>query len=195
MSDWTREHETELLRKVSEGDTQSIARIYDRYSSPLFSLARRMLGSRSDAEEVVQDVFATVFRQAADYDPSQSKLFTWMTAITRNRCVDRLRARNSRIAQGEVVSQNPGESFESAPKASSPEEERGDQIAIRNEEARNMRETLMDLPIEQREVLELAFLSGWTHSEIAERKAISLGTVKARIRYGLEKLRNRIERE
>ncbi len=190
MSTWNKAYETQLLTRAATGDRAAFSEIYDRFSNPLFSLALKILGNRNDAEEVIQDVFCSVWKKAGTFDSSRAGLFTWMTAMTRNRCIDRLRARGSRIATSENF---PAEDNVRLPKReveAGPEESAVARL-MRKEEANELLNALLELPGEQKDVLELAFLSGWTHSEIAERRDLSLGTVKARIRYGLEKLRNR----
>jgi len=189
MSIWSQDSENQLLSEAALGNSEAFSKIYDRYASPLFSFALRMLGSRGDAEEVVQDVFCSVWKQASTFDSSQAKLFTWMTAMTRNRCIDRLRAKGSRITTSEELENDPGR----VPKQSLSKdvERNAAEQLISKEEFDLLRSALLELPLEQKDVLELAFLSGWTHSEIAEKRNLSLGTVKARIRYGLGKLRNR----
>lgn len=187
MSDWSREFESELLRKISEGDREALAMVYDRFSKPLFSLAFKILTDRRDAEEVVQDVFLSLWRQAGTFDSSRAKAFTWMTAMTRNRSIDRLRARSSRIINAENFLP------ETATTAEKKDLDDASDNLIRKERQSSLENAMTDLPVEQKEVLELAFLSGWTHAEIAKEHELSLGTVKARIRYGLIKLRNRIK--
>lgn len=189
MSKWTQEYENELLRKTARGDRRAFSEVYDRYAPPLFSLAIRILDSRSDAEEVVQDVFHSIWKQAETFDASRARPFTWMTAMTRNRCIDRLRARSSRIATSEI---RPGaeEAYQLENIVSEDQINAADSL-MQKEDFQSLKHALSDLPIEQKNAIELAFLSGMSHSEIADREMLSLGTVKARIRYGLEKLRNR----
>jgi RNA polymerase sigma-70 factor (ECF subfamily) len=191
MEEWTQEIEGKLLKRSATGDRKAFAVLYDRYASPLYSLAFRMLGNRNDAEEIVQDIFVTLWSKAGTFDPEKAKLFTWLTAMTRNRCIDRLRARNARIATSENRAQA-ADTFQ--PEVSADDRSAPDSL-IQKEEVRHLTRALRALPLEQRQALELAFFQGLTHREIAEQQMLSLGTVKARIRYGLEKLRTRYAAE
>ena len=170
--------DVELLHAVARGDEVALARLYDSYRVILFGLMLRILRSRQEAEDVLQDVFLQVWNRAADFDESRGRPFTWLVTLARSRAIDRLRALGSR----ERVAQNAAREIV---------EESSDAIedAIRAEEGRGVRNALHELPEDQRQALELAYFEGLTQSEIASRLKTPLGTVKTRMRSGMTKLR------
>lgn len=167
-----------LLRGVAGGDEAALEQLYDRYRLILFGLLLRILHSRAEAEDCLQEVFMQVWRQAAAFDEARGRPFTWLVTVARSRAIDRLRSLSSRdrTAQGaarEVV------------------EETSDAVtdAIRSEQSQVVRRALDELNEEQRRVLELAYFEGLTQSEIAALLGQPLGTVKTRTRSGMMKLR------
>src|SRR4029078_7831811 len=177
----------EMVERIGRGDQSAFSALYDRLSRPLYSLALRMLGDAGDAQDALQDVFLQIWSRAGTYDPEQSSVFSWTVLLTRSRVIDRLRARGRRSRV--VVA-----STEDAPSAdadASTAESAAD-TAEKNDEAARVRYVLNNLPSEQREVIELAFFEHLSHHEIAARLGQPLGTVKARIRRGLLKLRERL---
>ncbi len=175
------ELDAELLRAVARGDEAAFARVYDRYAHILLGLMLRILRSRPEAEDVLQEVFLQVWQQARSFDPARGRAFTWLATLARSRAIDRLRAVDSR----ERAAQRSVE--DGLPPAA---ESRGwaDEEAIRAERAEAVRAALAELPEEQRQVLVLAYLDGMSQSEIAAAKNQPLGTVKTRTRTGLKKL-------
>ena len=172
--------DSELLHAVARGDEQSLASLYDRYRLILFGLITRILHSRPEAEDILQDVFIQVWKRASDFDESRGRAFTWLVTLARSRAIDRLRAVDSR----ERAAQRSAEDAPPAPPASG----WADEEAIRAERAEAVRDALGELPEEQRQVLMLAYLEGMSQSEIAAAKNQPLGTVKTRTRAGLKKL-------
>jgi len=172
--------DAELLRAVARGDEAAFARVYDRYSPILLGLLLRILRSRAEAEDVLQEVCLQVWQQARSFDPARGRPFTWLVTLSRSRAIDRLRAVDSR----ERAAQR---SAEDAPPDAAPQG-RADEDAIRAERAEAVRDALGELPEEQRQVLVLAYLEGMSQSEIAAAKNQPLGTVKTRTRAGLKKL-------
>ena len=174
----------QLMQRVAQGDQQAFSALYDRLSKPLFSLALQMLGDAAEAEDALQDICLQIWRRAANYDPVRSSVFSWAVMMIRSRSIDRLRARGrrARIVAGSI------DEFEDAPDVASDVESASDTSA-KNEDASRVRAALSKLPEEQRQALELAFFSDMTHAEIAEQNSEPLGTVKARIRRGLLRLR------
>ncbi|MFL6333997.1 MAG: sigma-70 family RNA polymerase sigma factor [Pyrinomonadaceae bacterium] len=173
--------DAELLRAVARGDEAAFARVYDRYGAILLGLMLRILRSRPEAEDVLQEVFLQVWQQARSFDPARGRAFTWLATLARSRAIDRLRALDSR----ERAAQRSAEDGQ-PPAAEQPgwaEEE-----AIRAERAEAVRAALAELPEEQRQVLLLAYLDGMSQSEIAAAKNQPLGTVKTRTRTGLRRL-------
>jgi RNA polymerase sigma-70 factor (ECF subfamily) len=171
--------DVELLHAVARGDEAALARLYDSYRVILFGLMLRILHSRQEAEDVLQDVFLQVWNRAADFDETRGRPFTWLVTLARSRAIDRLRALGSR----ERVAQNAAREII---------EESSDAIedAIKAEEGRVVRHALKELPEEQRHALELAYFEGLTQTEIATRLETPLGTVKTRMRAGMTKLRD-----
>ena len=174
--------DAELLRAVARGDEAAFARVYDRYAPILLGLMLRILRSRPEAEDVLQEVFLQVWQQARAFDPARGRAFTWLATLARSRAIDRLRAVDSRdrAAQRSVEDgQQP---------ATTAAQGWADEEAIRAERAEAVRAALDELPEEQRQVLVLAYLDGMSQSEIAAAKNQPLGTVKTRTRTGLKKL-------
>ena len=167
------ELDSELLRAVARGDEAAFARVYDRYAPILLGLMLRILRSRPEAEDVLQEVFLQVWQQARSFDPARGRAFTWLATLARSRAIDRLRAVDSR----ERAAQRSAEDGQ-PPAAES--QRWADEEAIRAERA--------ELPEEQRQVLVLAYLDGMSQSEIAAAKNQPLGTVKTRTRTGLKRL-------
>lgn len=180
----------ETLARVVRGDTSAFSELYDRLSGPLYSLAVRMLGDANDAQDALQDAFLQIWRRAATYDPEQSSVFSWAVLLTRSKVIDRLRARGRRLRV--VVSSIDDEESQIQSADASTAESAAD-TADRNEAAGRVRAILSKLPMEQREAIELAFFTGLTHHEIAAQLSQPLGTIKARIRRGLLKLRGRAD--
>ena len=177
----------EMIERIGRGDQSAFSALYDRLSRPLYSLALRMLGDAGDAQDALQDVFLQIWSRAATYNPEQSTVFSWTVLLTRSRVIDRLRARKRRLR---VVDSATGD--EDAEVADASTMESAADTADKNDEAARVRSVLKNLPSEQREAIELAFFGHLTHHEIAARLGEPLGTIKARIRRGLLKLRERL---
>jgi len=179
------EEQAELLRRVAARDAQALAAFYDQTAAPLYSVAVRILGDGSEAEEVIQDAFVQIWEKATTFDPMLGSAFHWALSIARHRSIDRLRARarQSRLltAYQEVSEVDP-------PSMSGPEQSAGDA-----EEFAAVRAALVSLPTEQKQAIEMAFFGGKTHLEIAEALKAPLGTIKARIRRGMLKLRENLQ--
>ena len=177
----------EMIERIGRGDQSAFSALYDRLSRPLYSLALRMLGDAGDAQDALQDVFLQIWSRAATYNPEQSTVFSWTVLLTRSRVIDRLRARKRRLR---IVASATGD--EDADVADASTMESAADTADKNDEAARVRSVLNNLPSEQREAIELAFFGDLTHHEIAARLGEPLGTIKARIRRGLLKLRERL---
>jgi RNA polymerase sigma-70 factor (ECF subfamily) len=177
----------EMIERIGRGDQSAFSALYDRLSRPLYSLALRMLGDAGDAQDALQDVFLQIWSRAATYNPEQSTVFSWTVLLTRSRVIDRLRARKRRLR---IVDSATGD--EDADVADASTMESAADTADKNDEAARVRSVLNNLPSEQREAIELAFFGDLTHHEIAARLGEPLGTIKARIRRGLLKLRERL---
>ena len=176
------ESQAQLLLRIAAQDAQALAEFYDLTAKPLFSLAVRILGDVSEAEEVIQDVFVQIWKNAPSFDPLLAPAFHWALSITRHRSIDRLRSRQRRAR---LI-----ENLETDAAANAPASAGADQDALAAEDTAAVRATLGTLPAEQRRVIEMAFFGGLTHQDIAKTLNEPLGTVKARIRRGLLKLRD-----
>ena len=166
-----------LVRAIAEGDTAALESLYARYGSIVFGMVYRLLGDRQAAEECTQDVFVAVWRRAASYDVERSLVTTWLFTIARNRAVDATRRRAARpvdLQEEVTVSDH-------APDAA-------DLVADADGSSR-IAQAMAELPEAQREVLVLAYFDGLSHTEIADRLALPVGTVKGRIRLALDRLR------
>ena len=172
--------DAELLLAVARGDEPAFARVYDRYGPILLGLLLRILRSRPEAEDVLQEVFLQVWQRAHSFDPARGRAFTWLVTLARSRAIDRLRSVDSRERAARASAE------EAPPPAASGEW--ADTAALRAERADAVREALAELPEEQRQVLLLAYLEGMSQSEIAAAKNQPLGTVKTRTRSALRKL-------
>jgi RNA polymerase sigma-70 factor (ECF subfamily) len=170
----------DLVRAMAGGDREAFARFYDRYAVLVFPLVLRIVRDRADAVEVLQDVFWEAWRGAAAYDPSRGTPEAWILTRARTRAIDRLRAVRRR---GETFVAPVDEATAGAPPPP------GGDAAMRAEDRQLVASALAQLSEAQREVIELAYYSGLTQTEIAERLEQPLGTVKTRIRLALARLR------
>ena len=173
------EEDRQAMSRLAAGDVSVIGALYDRHARAVFSLAVRVLGNPADAEEIVQDVFAQVWSQAARFDAARGTFGAWILMMTRSRAIDRLRSRRAGAAAiGPDTGREPADPI--------PTQE---ESVITGEHADRVRGALQDLTSSQRTAIELAYYEGLSQSEIAARLQEPLGTVKTRIRSGLLKLR------
>lgn len=172
----------DLIGRIRDADVTALAELYDGHATRAYSLACRILRNDADAEDVVQEAFLQVWRQAAKFDPARGAVAGWLLTITRSRAIDRLRRRNGR-AQWEERRENL-EELVSAPGATA------DQVLIWEESGRVARRAVSALPPAQRVALRLAYFEGLTHSEISDVLCQPLGTVKTRIRIAMQKMRD-----
>ncbi len=184
-SDASRQLEAALLQRIAAGDELAFAQFYDRFSPGLYSLVYRVLRDEKESEDVLQEGFAHVWRRAETYDPARSSAFTWAVMVFRNKAIDRLRLRMRRARTLDGAA----EEALRFPQ----QDDRSAGIAELREQQSTVRAALTQIPAEQREAVELAFFGGLTHEEIAEQLAAPLGTIKARIRRGLLKLRETLK--
>jgi RNA polymerase sigma-70 factor, ECF subfamily len=170
----------ELMHLVRDGEVRAFDVIFDRHAGAAFSLAYRMCGRRAMAEDVVQEAFLSVWRSGVRYDPGRGSVRSWVLSAVRNRAIDAFRRDGSRDSQT-VADERYAEELAA--------EERTDTEVERRDEARLVRGALQGLPPDQRQVIELAYFGGFSHSQIAEMLALPAGTVKGRMRLGLSKMR------
>ncbi len=176
----------DLLGRIADGEQAALAEWYDRHASTLFGLACRILQDTKEAEDVLQEVFLLVWDKAAAFDPAQGRPLSWALTLTRNKAIDRLRATQRRRAR--LVEETETDAVEDYPSAAAPAHE----LVRATERGELLRGALNALPVDQRRAIELAFFDGLTQTEIATVLNEPLGTVKARIRRGMLKLRNEL---
>ena len=170
----------DLMHLTGESESRAFALIYDRHSGPAYSLAYRVLGSRGAAEDAVQETFLTVWRSRSRYMPERGSVRTWVLGISHHRAIDVLRRNVVHVRRQEAAIAAEDRHLEG---------ERTEVEVVRGEEAREVRDALEELPPAQRKVLELAYFGGFTHSEIAGMLEEPVGTIKGRMRLGLQELR------
>lgn len=170
--------DVELLHAMARGDEAALARLYDAYRVILFGLLVRILNSREEAEDILQDVFIQVWRRAKDFDEKRGRPFTWLVTLARSRAIDRLRqlSARQRLADGAAREQTHEVS-----------DALTDTVKVAQQQV--VRRALSELPEEQRRTLVLAYFDGLTQSEIAAKLNAPLGTIKTRMRSGMIKLR------
>jgi RNA polymerase sigma-70 factor (ECF subfamily) len=174
----------ELMPLIGEKDPEAFEVFYDRHGGVAYSLAYRIVGERAAAEDVTQEAFISVWRSGARFDRARGSVRSWMLSIVRNRAIDVLRSRAGKAPKltfddDAVLEQRPAEELT--------EEE-----AMRRETATELRGALGELPGEQSKVIELAYFGGFSQSEISRMLGVPLGTVKGRMRLGLEKIRGEL---
>jgi RNA polymerase sigma-70 factor, ECF subfamily len=175
------DEDVQLVVRLAARDVEAAADLYDRYASQVYALARRVVRSESDAEDVVQDVLMQAWQSAAAYDPRRGSVLAWLLVMTRTRSIDRLRARQSRPSGDNSL----------LPALAGNETPALDLMLVA-EQGDQVREALTSLPPEQRTPLELAYYEGLTQSAIARTLSQPLGTIKTRMRTALHVLRERL---
>lgn len=171
----------QTIDRMRRRDSAALADLYDRYARSVYSLACRILTDRTEAEDVVQEVFSQAWRQADAYDAKRAPVAGWLLMMTRTRAIDRLRARSGRVQMVQALPTLPDP----------PDQHEGPEaLAIGEQEAARVRAALDTLTESQRSAIELAYYEGLSQSDIAARLREPLGTVKTRIRTGLLKLRS-----
>ena len=173
------------MDRIARGDAAALGELYDRYGRTVFGVLYRTLGAAEPAEEVAQDAFHAVWRRASTYRAERGSVRTWLLAIARNAAIDWRRTKGRRVEREAVIDEA----------AELVEEIRVDERVIASLRAERVRAAVSALPPEQRTALSLAFWSGLSQSEIAERTGTPLGTVKSRVRLGMNKLRERLQLE
>src|SRR5947209_16064999 len=176
-----------LINAIAGGAVWAMEPLYQRYNRILYSLAYRMVADHQIAEDLLQDAFLSVWRRATSYSPQSGAVRSWLVSIVHHRTIDYLRGLRRRSVMKEAT----WEEVELDERTATPDvwEE-----AWRSVQSAQVRAALMHIPAEQRMVVELAYFQGWTHSEIAEGCQIPLGTVKARMRLGLQHLKRVLEK-
>jgi RNA polymerase sigma-70 factor (ECF subfamily) len=176
----------ELMELLAHGDARAFEAIYDRHGGPAFSLAYRMVGNRAIAEDITQEAFLSIWRSRLRYRRERGSVRSWVLGIVHHRGIDALRrnlVHERRRASAEGI-----EERHEAP-------DRTDLEVVRRDEARSVRAAIDELPDQQSKVIELAYFGGFTHTQIAEMLEMPIGTVKGRMRLGLDKLRRSLSQE
>jgi RNA polymerase sigma-70 factor, ECF subfamily len=174
----------ELMPLVGRKDPEAFEVLYDRHGGAAYSLAYRIVGDRAAAEEVTQEAFISVWRSGARFDAARGSVRSWLLSVVRNRAIDFLRSRAGKAPKltfddDAVLEQRPAQ-------------ERTEEEALQRETAAEVRGAIGKLPGEQSKVIELAYFGGFSHSEIARILGLPMGTVKGRMRLGLEKIRGEL---
>jgi RNA polymerase sigma-70 factor, ECF subfamily len=174
----------ELMPLVGRKDPDAFEVLYDRHGGAAYSLAYRIVGERAAAEEVTQEAFISVWRSGARFDAARGSVRSWLLSVVRNRAIDFLRSKAGKAPKltfddEAILEQRP------AP-------ERTEEEALRHETAAEVQGALGKLPGEQSQVIQLAYFGGFSHSEIADILSLPMGTVKGRMRLGLEKIRGEL---
>ena len=173
----------ELTQRLNLGDALAFEEIFDRYGDLVYSTALRVLRDAHTAEDISQEVFVRLWRKPESYVAERGRFLTWLISVTRNRAVDEVRVRGRRYRH-ETASPEEQERELPTGEAHDPA-----LSAHLGEQRRVIREALAEIPREQREVIELAYFGGLTQQEIADKLDQPLGTVKTRIRLGMQKMR------
>lgn len=174
--------DTELMRKVALGDRVAFGQLFDRYNQLALNLAARVLNERQEAEDVVQEVFLQLWRDASSYRQERGNVSTWIVAIARSRAIDKLRSRKARrIVDPSGDREDMEDIAETLPDPAVRQDDLDNQLLVRK--------AFGSLPVDQRVAIEMAYYEGMSQSEIAEALREPLGTIKTRIRSGLLKLK------
>jgi RNA polymerase sigma-70 factor (ECF subfamily) len=171
--------DVEVIQRIARRDQRALAELYNEYSHKVYNLALRIVRTREQAEEITQDVFVILWRWPQKWDPNKGRLLSWMLTVTRYLAIDWLRKQKRHVVL------DPEELTHLSHKM-------GGSVMMEHahwDDGRLLRKLLMKLPEEQRQVIVLAFFQGMTHAEIADQLDLPLGTVKSRIRLGLQQLK------
>jgi RNA polymerase sigma-70 factor (ECF subfamily) len=179
------DRDIELLRQIAGGDRMAFAEFYDRHSTLMFSVASKILNDATEAEDVLQEVFVQIWEKAGKFNPKLGKASSWAAILVRNRAIDRIRASQRRTRLAEEAGVEHAITTEVSDTAN--------EAVHGHEKAQLIQSAIVELPAEQRRAIELAYFSGLTQDEISKKLNEPLGTIKARIRRGLLKLRDQLE--
>ena len=184
-----------LLEAVARGEKDAFAALYDRLSRPLYAMCLRMTGDAAEAEDILQDACLTIWRRASTYDAAQSSVFSWSVHLTRCKAIDHLRSRGRRMRVLIPDEESTGEKYPDGSTRTFLDDVAANGVGVADatdlrEQAGRVRRVLGELPPDQSQAIELAFFGDLTHHEISARLGQPLGTIKARIRRGLLRLRD-----
>ncbi len=173
----------ELMQRLAYRDLQAFRALYSRYGNLVYSTSLRVVRDSQIAEDMVQEIFLRIWRKPESYLPQRGRFSTWLTSVTRNRAVDEIRSRNRRFRHETASPEEQEREF------AGPERDDPALTAELSDQRRLILAALAGIPLEQRQVIELAYFGGLTQQEISARLSQPLGTVKTRIRLGMQKLR------
>lgn len=171
-----------ILRSVANGDRAALSLLYQRTSSKLYGICSRVLENRAEAEDVLQEVYMTVWGKAGSFDERKASPITWLAVIARNKAIDRMRLRRARTEGLDAAGDIPDESASAF------------EVIERDQESRRLASCLQELEERQQLSIRAAFLDGATYPQLAEREGVPLGTMKSWIRRGLLRLKGCLER-
>ncbi len=174
----------ELMQRVASGEEAAAVELYDRFGALVFKSSRQVLSTRAEAEDAVQEVFVRLWKTAERYDPTRAKLVTWVMLIARRHLIDRLRRRHVRPLNV-TLEGDPSPEGDPPPQGTGEKEEQDELIHRR----------IAELPVLQREVIERAYLQGFTLREVSEQLEAPLGTIKSALSRGLARLRDRMSED
>ncbi len=166
-----------LMIQIASGDARAFGKLFDRYGGLAYSLVMRILKDGEEAEELVQELFLRTWREAGKFDPSRGEVKTWLLQMARSMAIDRLRAQTSRAKREESYATETGKTNPT------PDE---------TEQERLVRQALSELPEDEKKILIAAYFEGYTQRELAGRFGLPLGTVKSKVRQGMQKMRKRL---
>lgn len=175
--------DAELVTRLRAGEPAALAELYDRYADPLLALGYRMLGDRAEAEDVLLEAFEQAWREVDRFDPERGSVRVWLSIMVRSRSLDRIRASRRRERATADAARSGVEGVMTSASAGPADSSELDELRS------HVMAALSALPAAQRETIELAYYGGLSQSEIATRLGVPLGTVKTRMRDGLQKLR------
>lgn len=181
----SQDRDIELLRLIAASDRSAFAEFYDRHSTLMFSVACKILNNTTEAEDVLQETFLQIWEKAGKFDPRLGKASSWAAILVRNKAIDRIRASQRRIRLAEEAGAEQAVVNEVNDTAN--------ENIYGHEKAQAIQSAIVELPAEQRQAIELAYFSGLTQDQISKKLNEPLGTIKARIRRGLLKLRDQLE--
>jgi RNA polymerase sigma-70 factor (ECF subfamily) len=184
--DYSELDDTALVALIARHDEAALGTLYDRYSRLAFSLAMRIVGERSLAEEITADAFVSVWRSAGSFAAERGRFVTWLLSVVRHRAIDELRRLNVR-PEGNAVELNEALQSTGLPDGL-------DELMDVRQRQTVVRSALASLPMPQRQALELAYFGGLTQQEIADKTGTPLGTIKTRMRLGLLKMQDELRR-
>lgn len=171
-----------VLRAVADGDRDALSLLYRRTASKLYGICSRVLDNQAEAEDVLQEVYVTVWGRASSFDETKASPVTWLAVIARNKSIDRLRRRRPAAADLDAAAEIPDDSATAF------------ELIERDQQSRRLADCLQELDEPQRESIRAAFLDGATYPQLAERQGVPLGTMKSWVRRGLQRMKGCLER-